>query len=148
MITMHFFGEGATFEHIGIAVNEIPSDFTAAGATYEDPIQKVEVTFGSLHGLRVELIRPLTPDSPVHGMLAKGVHGYHACFRVPDLNAAVKAARAAGFRPFSAAAPAVAFGGAKIIWLHHGNLGVFELVEDATLATPPGGAPATPTPAT
>jgi methylmalonyl-CoA/ethylmalonyl-CoA epimerase len=47
----------------------------------------------------VELLAPLTPDSPIGKFLAKrgpGIH--HICYRVPDLDAALNACRAAGYR--------------------------------------------------
>jgi methylmalonyl-CoA/ethylmalonyl-CoA epimerase len=47
----------------------------------------------------VELLAPLTPDSPIGKFLAKrgpGIH--HICYRVPDLDAALAACRAAGYR--------------------------------------------------
>ncbi len=47
----------------------------------------------------VELLAPLAPDTPIGKFLAKrgpGIH--HICYRVPDLDAALSACRAAGYR--------------------------------------------------
>ena len=91
--------------HVGIAV----SDLQAALAFYRDVLgiaphepetadgaTIVALTFGESE---VELLAPLTPDSPVGKFLAKrgpGIH--HICYRVPDLDAALNACRAAGYR--------------------------------------------------
>jgi methylmalonyl-CoA/ethylmalonyl-CoA epimerase len=47
----------------------------------------------------VELLAPLNPDTPIGKFLARrgpGIH--HICYRVPDLEAALEACRAAGYK--------------------------------------------------
>ena len=91
--------------HVGIAVSDLQAALgfyrdvlgivphppeTADGATI------VALPFGEAE---VELLAPLTADSPVGKFLAKrgpGIH--HICYRVPDLDAALEACRAAGYR--------------------------------------------------
>ena len=91
--------------HIGIAV----PDIDAAVAFYRDVLglepgppehadgaSIVALPFGESE---VELLAPLAPDTPIGKFLAKrgpGIH--HICYRVPDLDAALSACRAAGYR--------------------------------------------------
>ncbi len=91
--------------HVGIAV----PDLEAAVAFYRDVLGIVprppEIADGAtILSLRfgdseVELLSPLTPDSPIGKFLAKrgpGIH--HICYRVPNLDAALEACRVAGYR--------------------------------------------------
>jgi len=110
--------------HVGIAV----TDLEAALAFYRDvlgiephPPESVDgatilsLPFGDSE---VELMASSEPESPVGRFLAKrgpGIH--HICYRVPDLDAAVSACRAAGYRlvdevPRSGAA------GRRIVFVH------------------------------
>jgi methylmalonyl-CoA/ethylmalonyl-CoA epimerase len=91
--------------HVGIAV----PDLDAAVSFYRDVLGLepgppehadgaaiVALPFGESE---VELLAPLAPDTPIGKFLAKrgpGIH--HICYRVPDLDAALDACRAAGYR--------------------------------------------------
>jgi len=91
--------------HVGIAV----PDLDAAVAFYRDVLglepgppehadgaSIVALPFGESE---VELLAPLAPDTPIGKFLANrgpGIH--HICYRVPDLDAALSACRAAGYR--------------------------------------------------
>jgi methylmalonyl-CoA/ethylmalonyl-CoA epimerase len=91
--------------HVGIAV----ADLESALAFYRDvlglePHQPetadgaviVALPFGDAE---VELLAPVTADSPIGKFLARrgpGIH--HICYRVPDLDAALEACRKAGYR--------------------------------------------------
>jgi len=95
----------ARIAHVGIAV----SDLEEALAFYRDvlgmephPPEEVDgaiilsLPFGESD---IELMEPTGPDTPVGRFLARrgpGIH--HICYRVPDLDAAVEACRAAGYR--------------------------------------------------
>jgi methylmalonyl-CoA/ethylmalonyl-CoA epimerase len=91
--------------HVGIAV----PDLDAALAFYRDvlgiePHPPEEADGASILALpfgesEVELLAPLGPDTPIGRYLARrgpGIH--HICYRVPDLDAALGACRAAGYR--------------------------------------------------
>lgn len=91
--------------HVGIAV----PDLEAALGFYRDVLglepHPPEVADGAaIQALpfgdsEVELLAPLSPESPIGKFLAKrgpGIH--HICYRVPDLDAALEACRAAGYR--------------------------------------------------
>ena len=87
--------------HVGVAI----PDMDAAIAFYRDtlgaseisepfdmPEQGVQVCFVDTPdgGTQVELLAPLSNDSPVAGFLAKNPLGgqHHLCFEVPDIQAA------------------------------------------------------------
>ena len=97
--------DGPRIAHVGIAV----SDLEAAAAFYRDVLglapHAPEIADGAtilsfpFGDAEVELLAPLTPDSPIAKFLAKrgpGIH--HICYRVADLDAALEACRAAGYR--------------------------------------------------
>jgi len=57
-----------------------------------DPIQRVRVAFlSSSHSqdIQIELIEPISEDSPVHSFLAKSGGLHHLCFSVPDIKLAL-----------------------------------------------------------
>jgi methylmalonyl-CoA/ethylmalonyl-CoA epimerase len=116
--------DGPRIAHVGIAV----PDLETALAFYRDVLGIVprapEVADGAtivalpFGDSEVELLAPLKPDSPVGKFLAKrgpGIH--HICYRVPDLDAALKACRAAGFRLIDEV-PRTGAAGHRIAFLH------------------------------
>jgi methylmalonyl-CoA/ethylmalonyl-CoA epimerase len=110
--------------HVGIAV----SDLDAALAFYRDvlgltprPAEQadgatiVSLPFGESE---VELLAPLTADGPIAKFLERrgpGIH--HLCYRVPDLDAALAACRAAGYRLIDDV-PRTGAGGHRIAFVH------------------------------
>ena len=129
------FGPGAEFDHIGLAVSSLDA-LPVQSPRFFDPIQKVSVAFFSIHGVPLEAVQPGDEQSPVSAQLKQGTKLLHLCFRVPDLDAAVLAARSKGLMPISRPAPAVAFDGRRIVWLFSPVLGLFELVENPPLENP------------
>ena len=110
--------------HVGIAV----PDLEAALAFYRDvlgltPHAAEEADGATILSLplgdsQVELLTPLRPDSPIGRFLAKrgpGIH--HICYRVPDLDAALEACRAAGYRLIDET-PRVGAAGRRIAFVH------------------------------
>lgn len=124
----NFFGEGAEFEHAGIAVRSIKDAAEGLEIT-EDPIQKVNVAFMKINGFRVELIEPAAERSPIDKVLGKGQSLYHLCFRVPDIKTALESARKNGFHCIARLVPARAFNEKNIAWVYSRVFGLFELVE-------------------
>ena len=110
--------------HVGIAV----PDLETALAFYRDvlgltprPLETadgaaiVALPFGESE---VELLTPREPDSPIARFLARrgpGIH--HLCYRVADLDAALAACRAAGYRLIDQQ-PRQGAGGRRIAFLH------------------------------
>lgn len=110
--------------HLGVAVESID----AALAFYRDVLGLIPGAPEQADGARivslpfgeseVELLEPLTPDSPIAKFLARrgpGIH--HVCYRVPDLDAALAACRAAGYRLVDEA-PRTGAGGHRIAFIH------------------------------
>lgn len=124
------FGPGAVLDHIGLGVSALDL-LPIKPHEYFDPIQNVRVAFFSIHGLRLEAVQPSDEHSPVFERLRQGTKLLHLCFRVPDLDAAVREGKSKGLKAISRPAPAVAFGGRRIVWLFSPVLGLFELVESA-----------------
>jgi methylmalonyl-CoA/ethylmalonyl-CoA epimerase len=110
--------------HVGIAV----PDLAAATAFYRDvlglePHPPEEADGAAIAALsfgesEVELLAPLAPDTPIGKFLARrgpGIH--HICYRVPDLDAALSACRAAGYRLIDEV-PRPGAGGRRIAFVH------------------------------
>ncbi len=110
--------------HVGIAV----PDLQAALAFYRDVLGIVPHAAETADGATivalpfgdslVELLAPLTPDSPIGKFLARrgpGIH--HICYRVPDLDAALEACRTAGYRLVDDV-PRRGAGGRRIAFVH------------------------------
>ncbi|HEY9383854.1 MAG TPA: methylmalonyl-CoA epimerase [Gemmatimonadales bacterium] len=110
--------------HVGVAV----ADLAAALAFYRDVLGLspkppetadgatiVSVPFGETE---IELLTSAEPESPIARFLARrgpGIH--HICYRVPDLDAALAACRAAGYRLIDDA-PRLGAGQRRIAFLH------------------------------
>lgn len=110
--------------HVGVAVE----DLEAAVAFYRDVLglepQRPETVDGativslSFGDAEVELLAPQGPDGPIARFLARrgpGIH--HICYRVPDLDAALTACRAAGYRLIDKT-PRSGAGGRRIAFVH------------------------------
>jgi len=87
---------GMQLDHIGIAVRSLAESAEAFSAligiapedirTREVAAEKVRVAEFELDGMAIELMEPMSDDSPISGFLAKrgqGVH--HLCFRTGDI---------------------------------------------------------------
>ncbi len=112
--------------HVGVAV----SDLDSALAFYRDVLglvprppetadgaEVVSLPFGDAE---VELLSSADPATPIGKFLARrgpGIH--HICYRVPDLDAAVAACRAAGYRLVDEV-PRKGAGGRRIAFIHPG----------------------------
>lgn len=113
-----------TIAHLGIAV----ADLDAAMSFYRDvlrvPSRGPEEADGAriMHlefgDAEVELLQPLTPESPIARFLAKRGPGlHHICYRVPDLDASLAACRAHGYALVDEL-PRIGAGGHRIAFLH------------------------------
>jgi methylmalonyl-CoA/ethylmalonyl-CoA epimerase len=130
--------------HVGVAVPSLgPTTellsalfgYRVMSGPFDDPIQKVTVNFLSKSDddvAEIELIAPITEDSPIRSMLAKdGGGAYHLCFETSDIDAALVHAKKHGCIVVSAPVPAVAFQGRRIAWIYTRSRQLFELVEAA-----------------
>jgi methylmalonyl-CoA/ethylmalonyl-CoA epimerase len=85
-----------------------------------DPLQKVFVQFLRLPAedeVRIELVAPAEPDSPVRSFLEKGGGLHHLCYEVRDLELALDEARSRKCVLVRSPKPAAAFAGRRIAWV-------------------------------
>jgi methylmalonyl-CoA/ethylmalonyl-CoA epimerase len=135
---------GFKLRHVGVAVPKLgPTTDTlralfgykVVSGPFDDPIQKVSVNFLAKSDndvAEIELVAPLSEDSPITAMLAKGGGAaYHLCFETSDIEQAVTHAKNNGCVIVSPPLPAVAFNGRRIAWIYTRSHQLFELVEAA-----------------
>lgn len=128
---LDFFGPGACAHHVGLAVPSITALVPDAHITH-DPVQRVSVAFVDIAGQCIELIEPADEKSPVSDNIAKGQKLVHVAIEVPDIEAAITAARPHGFHRLAKPVPATAFDERPIAWLFSRQYGLFELIEAAS----------------
>jgi methylmalonyl-CoA/ethylmalonyl-CoA epimerase len=120
------------FHHVGIAVRDMQAaiaaykllfNYDSVSGPFDDPIQKVSVSFLSRgHGdPLLELVAPLGADSPITRLLKGGGGTYHLCYEVPDIRAAIEHLTNNGSMLISGPFPAVAFNMREIAWLMAGD---------------------------
>ena len=124
----NFFGEGARFHHVGLAVKSI-QDINSAAEIFDDEVQRSLVAFINLNGITIELVQPNGEGSPVARSVQAGIKLLHVCYEVPDLDAVLASCRAFGFHRIGPPEPAVAFEGRRIAWVLSRAYGLFELLE-------------------
>jgi methylmalonyl-CoA/ethylmalonyl-CoA epimerase len=110
--------------HVGIAVTDLDAALAfyrdVLGLTPHPPEQADGATIVSLPfgDAEIELLAPLTADGSIARFLERrgpGIH--HLCYRVPDLDAALSACRAAGYRLIDEV-PRTGAGGRRIAFVH------------------------------
>ncbi len=113
-----------TIAHIGVAVENIeaalPFYRDVLGLVPGHPEEADGARIVSLHfgASEVELLEPMHADSPIAKFLAKrgpGIH--HVCYRVANLDQALQAAAAAGYRLIDQV-PRIGAGGHRIAFIH------------------------------
>ncbi|PVX27351.1 MAG: methylmalonyl-CoA epimerase [Candidatus Bathyarchaeum sp.] len=127
--------------HVGIVVNDIESGIQRYKALFgfvpvteivDDPIQKVSVVLLSnpeSDGAPIELIAPLSDDSPVTNILKGKVRLYHLCFLVENIEESLKNFRSNGAIIISGPVPAELFEGKRIAFVYSPDNYVVELLE-------------------
>ncbi len=132
--------EQFVFHHVGVAVDDLATaipmytnlfDYQLISGPFDDPIQKVSVCFVSRgQGDPVlELVAPLTQDSPVLRTLKRGGGTYHICYQVPDIRAAIHHLTENGSLVLSEPVSAVAFEMREIAWVLTDAFLLVELVQ-------------------
>jgi methylmalonyl-CoA/ethylmalonyl-CoA epimerase len=127
--------------HVGIVVEDIEKGiqrykamfgFVPVTEVVNDPVQKVSVVLLSgpdKGSVPLELIAPLTNDSPVSKILQGNMHLYHLCFLVNDIEEALKKFRSNGAIIISGPVPADLFKGKRIAFVYSPDKYVVELLE-------------------
>lgn len=88
--------------------------------SFEDGTQQARVLFLEFApggGTRLELVEPLTADSPLARFIEKGGGLHHLCFEVDDLERQIQHMKAQNALLVRHPKPAVAFGGRHIAWM-------------------------------
>jgi methylmalonyl-CoA/ethylmalonyl-CoA epimerase len=128
VIEYAFFGTDAAFHHIGLAVRSIRA-VSPSSEVFVERTQRVSLAFVLLNGIRVELLEPLGDDSPIARSLREGGKLLHLCYAVPDLDAALRLCRPAGFHRLGPPVPTTVFDNRRIVWVFSRQYGLFELLE-------------------
>jgi methylmalonyl-CoA/ethylmalonyl-CoA epimerase len=113
-------------DHVAIAVNDLDAALADLHDQYHaEPIsreivedQGVEEAMVAIGGSNIQLIQPLTADSPVGKFLASRGEGlHHVAFAVPDIEAAITYLQGTGARLVDQE-PRVGGGGNRIAFVH------------------------------
>ena len=118
-----------TLHHIGVVVTSAEDSVSrfcnslaarAVSQVIEDPIQKAKVVFlepASSDAVKIELVAPTEPSSPVSLFAEKGGGLHHLCYEVDDLDAELKNLRERKLILLRPPKTAVAFNGRRIAWV-------------------------------
>lgn len=125
---------GKVVKDIGIAVDYYKDTFGLRSlcAPVIDPIQKVEVVFletGLKDDFTIELIRPVSKDSPVSKFLEQGGGLHHICFEVKDIYKTIEGLREKGGLLLGDPAPGKGHDNRLTAWLYTSQKELIELVE-------------------
>jgi methylmalonyl-CoA/ethylmalonyl-CoA epimerase len=105
------------------------------GEMVVDPIQKVEVVLlNSGYGdeVTIELIKPISEDSPVNKFLKKGGGLHHLSFEVEDIEAALARLRKKGALVLGEVVPSAGHGGIPSVWVYTRSRELVEIMEKET----------------
>lgn len=114
--------------HVAIAV----PDMAAACAVYRDTLgaklaepqilteHGVTVVFIDVGNTKIELLEPLSAESPISAFLAKNPSGgiHHVCYEVPDILAARDRLKEQGARVLGDGEPKLGAHGKPVLFLH------------------------------
>jgi methylmalonyl-CoA/ethylmalonyl-CoA epimerase len=131
----------ARIDHVGVAVEDLDAAIALHEATYgmelvhretvaEQGVEAVLLDVGENH---VELLRPLSEDTPVGKFLAKRGPGlHHVAYQVQDIEAALSALREQGVRLIDQT-PRTGIRGSRVAFLHPAATGgvLTEIVQPA-----------------
>ena len=125
--------------HVGVAVDSIVEHAEqyrrALGVSLtteiiEDELQKVRVAFAEVgDGVFIEFVEPLGDDSPIRNLIKRGGGLYHACYVVPNIEAAIEQVLQAGGLIVSGPVPARAFENRRIAFVYTQNRSLVEFLE-------------------
>jgi methylmalonyl-CoA/ethylmalonyl-CoA epimerase len=128
---------GLTFHHVGVACASIAREvstyerlgYVREGPVYRDTAQKIEALFLAGAGPRLELVKPLAPDSPAATWIRRGARLYHLAYEADDLNGALEAlGGTTRAKVLVEPVAAIAFGGRAVAFVLLPNLLLLELV--------------------
>jgi methylmalonyl-CoA epimerase len=131
----------ARIDHIGIAVEDLDAGIALYDTTFDMTLvhretvteQGVEAVLLDVGENHVELLRPLSEDTPVGRFLAKRGPGlHHVAYQVADIDAALASLKDAGLRLLDET-PRTGMRGSRIAFLHPASSGgvLTEIVQPA-----------------
>lgn len=97
-----------------------------------DPIQKVEVISldaGLGNNVTIELIHPITEDSPVNKFLKSGGGLHHLSFQVRDIQLAIEELRTKGALVLGKIVPSAGHDNIPSVWIYTRSKELIELME-------------------
>ena len=132
-----------SIDHIGVAVADLDAAIAIHRDTYGMPLvhretvaeQGVEAALLDVGESHVELLAPLSPDTPVGRFLEQRGPGlHHVAYRVDDVAAALDELRAAGLRLIDEQ-PRTGIRGSRVAFLHPSASGgvLTELVQPSNV---------------
>lgn len=129
---LHHFGY--VVEDVAAAAPAFAKSMAAqwTGRIYEDPHQKVRVTFLTTRpgDAQIELVEPAGDDSPVRRFLEERGGGlHHICYEVERLEECMAEMKSRGALTARPPKPATAFGGRRIAWVLTAEKLLVELLE-------------------
>ena len=124
-------------DHLGYAVKEInkaKSVFEKLGYLFEETItdndRNIYIAFGEMNGYRIELVAPISYGSPVDNYLTNvGATPYHICYVSENIDEDIKTLEKNRFKVIIPLAPAIAFGGKKVVFMYSLTIGIIEIAE-------------------
>jgi methylmalonyl-CoA/ethylmalonyl-CoA epimerase len=128
-------------DHIGVAVEDLDAAIALYEGTYGMPLvhretvggQGVEAVLFDVGDSHVELLSPLSPDTPVGRFLAKRGPGlHHVAYAVDDIDAVLAALKERGVRLIDES-PRTGIRGSRVAFLHPAASGgvLTEIVQPA-----------------
>lgn len=125
-------------DHIGYAVKSIDKakkSFETLGYVFEETIEDIDrnifIAFGEMDGYRIELVAPISGESPVDMHLSKiGPTPYHICYKSDSIEADIERLTANRYKVSIPLAPAVAFGNKRVVFMYSLSVGLIEIVEE------------------
>lgn len=124
--------------HIGYAVSNIQQSieqfqklgFRVEKQIVKDEKRKVEIAFMSSGNYLVELLCPLSEDSPVTNYLNKvGNTPYHFCYETDNIDNAIASLRKERYILVEKPSKATAIDGQRVAFLYNPKYGLLELLE-------------------
>jgi methylmalonyl-CoA/ethylmalonyl-CoA epimerase len=114
--------------HVAIAVRDVSAAAqkyrSAFGAVISEPVPQpdhgVTTVFITLPNTKIELISPLTADSPIGKFLDRNPDGgiHHICYEVEDIRVARDRLEAEGARVLGPREPKIGAHGKPVLFLH------------------------------
>ena len=131
----------ARIDHVGVAVEDLDAGIALYDQTYDMTLvhretveeQGVEAVLLDVGENHVELLRPLSADTPVGKFLAKRGPGlHHVAYQVEDIRSVLASLNAAGVRLLDEE-PRVGIRGSSVAFLHPKSSGgvLTEIVQPA-----------------